>query len=154
MVKEDISDMYSNLYRVWMKQSEQFYESANQNLKFMFDQKSFNPEDNLKAVNKWLEILKQQWQFAQLTEEQKPFANYWALMSKMCNEATDKMLHEWIKRSRSQNPITSIHDLYELWLDCCHEIYKKSLDSKAYQDAYSDFVNAAFKFWESYVPKR
>lgn len=144
----------NNWYELWMKQSKEFFETADKNLKDLFNKGAFvNPEDHLKQIQEWMDTLKNQWQFNQLNDQQKAFENYWKTMMKMCNDASDMMLQEWIRRSRDQHPVKSIHELYELWLNCCHEIYQKSTHSKTYQETYGEFMNAAMKYWKSTMPK-
>lgn len=154
MNKNDQSSGYKEWYELWQKQSKEFFDSAEKNLKIFMEQGSaFNPENHLQQIQQWMSLLKSQWQFMPLTEEQKAYASYWQMMMSMCNEACDRMLSEWIKRTREQQPIHSIRELYELWLNSCHEVYQTSIRNKAYQDAYGDFMNAAFKFWDSVMPK-
>lgn len=147
-------DFNTNWYDLWMKQSKEFFESANQNLQGMFAQGNYaNPEDHLKQINDWLNSLKSQWQFMQLNEQQKAYENYWKFMAKMCSDASDRMLNQWIKRSQEQRPVKDIRELYELWLNCCNEVYEKAMQSKSYQEAYSEFMKAALKFWKSTIPQ-
>lgn len=147
-------DANTNWYEMWMKQSKDFYSSADSNLKDMFSKGAFEkPEDHLKQINKWIETLKSQWEFSQLTSEQKMYQTYVKMMGKMCSDASDMMVEQWIKRSHEENPVKSIRELYELWLNCCHEVYQKSLQSKAYQDVYGELMNGAFKFWKETMPK-
>lgn len=137
----------TNWYELWMKQSKEFFESA---------QKSWftNPQDHLKQIQSWLDTFKKQWEFAQLTEEQKKYQEYWKMMANMCTEASEMMTKEWIKRSHEENPVKDIRELYELWVDCCQNVYQKSLQSNAYQDTYNEFMNAAIKFWKSAMPMK
>lgn len=154
MKKSHESRFNTNWYELWMQQSKDFFELSEKYLKEIQDQKGFiNPEENLKQINKWLETLKEQWQFTELTEEQRVYQMYFSMMAKMYNDATELLLEEWIKRSRADNPIKNFRELYELWLHCCHEIYQKTINSKAYQDAYGKFMNAAISFWQSTLPK-
>ena len=148
------SHFNTNWFELWMKQSKEFFESADKNLKNVFDKDSIGkPEEHLKQINEWLETLKKQWEFTQLTAEQKAYQTYWKMMSDMCKEASDKMVEQWIKRSHDKDPIKNVQELYELWLSCCHDVYQKWLKSKAYQDVYTEFMNAALKFWKDSVPK-
>lgn len=143
-----------NWYEIWMNQSKAFFETADQNLKGIFSDTTFsNPEEHLKQIHQWLENLKQQWEFSQLPDEQKAYHLFWQMLTNMFNEASDLMLKQWIKRTEENNPIKNIRELYELWLDCCHEIYQRSLRTKAYQDTYGEFMNSAFKFWQSALSK-
>lgn len=145
----------TNWYELWMKQSKEFFETADKNLKDLFGKNtSASPEDQLKQMQKWLEMWKGQWQCSPLTTQQKAFENYWKSMTKLCNDASEMMIKEWIKRSQDQNPIKNTRELYELWLSCCHDVYQKSTHSKDYQEAYGDFMNAALKFWQSTVPQK
>lgn len=151
MAKDNEFDFNTNWYELWMKQSKNFFETANENLKDMFEKSKYvNPEDHLKQINQWLEMLKNQWQFIQFTEEQKRYQSQWM---EMCSDASDLMLKQWIKRAQEDNPVKNIRELYELWLNCCHEIYQKLLQSKAYQEPYGEFMNAAMKFWKLSMPK-
>lgn len=147
-------DFNTNWYELWMKQSKEFFESANENLKGLFDTNaSINPEDHLKQIRTWLDSLKSQWQFIQLNEQQKTYENYWKTMSQMCSDASDRMVEQWIKRSQEQKPVKDIRELYELWLNCCNEVYEKAMHSKSYQESYSEFMKAALKFWKSTIPQ-
>lgn len=154
MDKEKTFDFSTNWYEVWMKQSKQFFETADKNLKGMFEKgSSVNPEDHLKQIQQWLDNLKAQWQFTQLTEQQRKYENYWKMMIHMCNEASELMLQEWIKRAHEPNPVKNIHDLYELWLNCCQKVYEKSMHTPHHQDFYGDYMNAVIQFWKSSIPK-
>lgn len=147
-------DFNNNWYDLWMKQSKEFFETAEKNLKGIFDQKNFaNPEEHLTEIRHWLDMMKSQWQFVQLNEQQKAFEKYWQTMSKMCTDAYDLMIEKWVARTRANNPVKDVHELYELWLNCCQEVYQKSMHSQTYQDAYGEYMNAALKYWKSVMPK-
>lgn len=149
---EEKTEKFTDWYDLWMKQSQAFYDTANSNLKQFFEQgAAFKPEEHRDMINDWLDNLKKQWQSVALTEEQKAYANYWTNMAKMFNDASKKMMEEWIESSRSTKPIKSIQELHQLWLKCCQEAYAKSLNSQ-YQAAYNDFVNQAFDFWKKFTP--
>lgn len=142
-------------YALWMQQSHDFFDSAQENLQHLFkSERTIKPEEHLEEINAWLDNLKKQWGSMQLAEQQKMYANYWKMLTTMCIEGTDLMLKEWIKRSHSDNPIMSIRELYEVWLNCCQEIYKQTMHTKAYQDTYGDLMNAAFHYWTSFIPKQ
>ncbi|MFZ2315874.1 MAG: poly(R)-hydroxyalkanoic acid synthase subunit PhaE [Gammaproteobacteria bacterium] len=148
--KTDFTDWYS----LWLKQSRAFYESANQNLQGMFDKNAHvNPEEHAEKIQEWFESMKKQWDVGALPQDQKIFAEYWQDVAKTCNEACDMLLQEWIKRSKQNDPVKSIKELYEMWLNCCQNIYQQSLQNHSYQEAYGNFMNAAMKFWKSYNPQ-
>jgi len=148
------SNFNPNWYELWMKQSQDFFTTAEKNLQGVFGENTkVNPEDHLKQINQWLDALKKQWEYTQLSDEQKAYKMYWDVVTNMYNDASKLLLDQWIKRSREQKPITDIHELYELWLNCCHEVYQKAMQTKAYQEAYSEFMNAALKFWQATTQK-
>ncbi len=155
MSKDAKFDFDTNWYDLWMKQSREFFETANENLQTLFENGAFiNPEAHMAQINLWVQHLKSQWQIDQFQEkQQKAYEKYWKTMGKMCSDACDMMVDLWIKRARDQNPIRNIRELYELWLNCCNDIYKKSMHSKSYQDVYGEFMNAALKFWKSAIPE-
>jgi hypothetical protein len=157
-MKKDTNDsglkFDTDWYELWMKQTKDFFETADKNLKDMFTKGSpADPSNHLKQIDEWLEALKAQWEKTPLTTDQKAYQDYWKMMSKMSSDAGDLMLAQWIKRTQDQNPVTSVRELYDLWLNSCHQVYQKSLQSKAYQDVYGEFMNAALKFWKSAIPK-
>lgn len=144
----------ANWYDLWMKQSKDFFESANKNLSGMFDKTPKpNPEDHMEQINNWLDALKSQWQYASLNEQQKAYENYWKMMFKMCSDASDMMVQQWIQRSKSDNPVNNVRELYEMWLNCCNEVYNKGMHSKSFQDAYGEMMNATIHFWKSVLQK-
>jgi len=154
MGKETKFDFNTNWYELWTQQSKEFFESAEKNLKGLFTQEAkINPEEHIEQINKWLETLKKHWQFTALNEQQKIHENYWKIMAKMCSDASDMMVKQWIQRGKENHPIENIRELYELWLNCCNEIYTKAMHSKSYQEAYGEFMNAAMHFWKSAQPK-
>lgn len=136
-----------NWYKLWMKQSQEFFDSANKHLRDMFiKEKLANPADHIEMINAWLDSMKQHWSAYQ---KQKESEHYWELMQKIYSDAADLMLSQWMKRTREEHPIKNIHELYDLWLDCCHQMYQKKIKTKSYQEAYADFMDKALKFWES-----
>jgi len=154
MDKEKKTDFNQNWYDIWMKQSQLFFETAEKNLKNMFDTPTpIDPEAHAKEINAWLENLKKQWQFTELNMQQKEYEAYWRMCAKMSNEAAEMILAQWTLRAKEKNPIKNIRELYDLWLDCCEKIYEKAMQSKAYQEAYGDYMNAVLNFWQSTMPK-
>ena len=154
MAKDKAFDFGENWSDLWMKQSKLFFERAEKNLKELFSGEStVNPEIHMKQIEQWIEMLKAQWGLFELNEQQAGYEAYWRLMSTMCNEASQMMLDQWIKRSRHQDPIKNIRELYELWLNCCNEVYEKTMQTKAYQETYNDYLKAVLQFWKSAIPK-
>jgi hypothetical protein len=167
-----------NWYEIWMKQSKEFFDSANQHLSDIFtahtqfnpqtqfdpqakfdphasfnSKAQLNPQEQIKQFYAWLETLKNQWQVNQLGEAQKAQQNYWQAMQKMCLDAADLMLKQWMQRNQEDNPIKNVRELYEVWLNCCHEVYAQAMHSKDYQQAYGEFMNASIHFWKAALSK-
>lgn len=138
-----------NWYDIWMKQSKNFYETSEKNLKELFaNNTQMNPEEQMKLIQHWSDTLKNQWSHIQLNEQQKAYETYWKMINKMCLEANDRLVQKWMENIKENNPIKNTHDLYALWLDCCNEVYKKFMHSDAYQEAYGNMFNAAIDFWK------
>lgn len=132
-------------YDIWLKQSQEFFKSAETHLKNMFaTDQPFNPEEHLQDIQQWLATLKSQWQ-------QQQVAEYWQRAVSLCNDVADLMLKEWIKRTQQNEPIHNIRELYELWIHCCHEVYENAMQTKAYQETFGKFMNDALKFWSHSV---
>lgn len=141
-------------YDLWMKQSKEFFDSTDKHLKGLFDNHAaVNPEEHLKQIHAWLETLKNQWQFLKLTEEQSAYEKYVNSISVMCIDASNLMVQKWIQRYKDNRPIKTSRELYELWLDCCHEVYESAIRVKSYQEIYGDFMNAAIQYWKVTLPK-
>lgn len=143
----------NNWYEQWMQQSQAFLTSAEKNLRDVFGNNTSDPLKYMTQIQQWMESMKQQWEFAQLTDEQKAQQVYWKMMTGIYQEAMEMMFKQWVKRTEEKDPVKSIRELYEIWLDCCHEVYQKSLKSQAYQTAFADMMNASFKLWQQALQK-
>jgi hypothetical protein len=137
--------MENQWYELWMNQNKEFFNTTQKNLQGLFGaDKVINPEEHLNQINQWLEQLKKQYQMVNV---QQKYQTYWQLMSEIYIQACDLMLKEWMNRTKENNPIKDTHDLYELWLNCCHEEYKKAMHTDEFQKVFVDSMNATFKFW-------
>lgn len=149
MKKDDMFNFDSNWQDLWVQQGKAFYDTANAQLKDLFDKnKTFNPEQHTEQLSVWLNTLKAQWDKSAQKPSDTIFQNYWQFMAKLCGEASDSMMKEWIKRTQENNPINNIRELYELWLNCCNEKYQQAIQTKSFQDTYANFINAALKAWQ------
>jgi len=146
-------DFDANWYEVWMKQTKAFFDSAESNSGLFTPEAKLKPEDYLDQMNAWVETLKAQWKLTELHEQQKAQEKYWKEMSSMCMEAADLMVKQWMQRAKEHNPVKNVRELYELWLNCCNEVYAKAMHTKSYQDAYGEFMNAAIHHWKSVLHK-
>lgn len=144
---------YTDWYAMWMQQSKVFFDTANENLQTLFSKSQpFDPAAHMEKIELWLEELKKQWQLNAFNMQQKTSGDYFQMMFKMMNDATDLMLKQWVKKVNEQDAIRNIHDLYALWLNCCHETYQQYMHTKTFQEAYGEFMNKMFKFWKSNIP--
>lgn len=144
---------YTDWYNIWMQQSKVFFDSANENLKNFFNQeKPFDPSAHMRQIENWLSELKKQWQMATWNMDMTSYSDYLTMMNKMMNDATDLMLKIWVKKTNAHEPINNVHDLYALWLNCCHDTYQKYMHSQDFQKAYGDFMNTLFKLWKANLP--
>lgn len=154
MNKENNSQFDSNQwYALWIKQTQEFFQSADANLKNIFkDQPYANPEQHRQQLEAWLETLKQYWQTMQLADNQKNLQAQWQTMLQMWKDAADLMMKEWMKRGVDQ-PIHNTQELYDLWLKCCGDVYKQHLASQRIKNNYNDFVSMTMDFWKGVLPK-
>lgn len=67
----------------------------------------------------------------------KPMKAYFETMS---GQVFDMMMAQWMQRAREENPIKTSQELYDLWLNSCHDIYQKMLKSEPYQKAFNDWM--------------
>lgn len=151
---EDETKFNTDWYDLWMQQSKQFFTATEQNLNdILSKQHNFDPNQNMKQVQAWLDLLKQNWQAGAMFGQQKAFESYYNMMMKMYNESASMMMEQWKQRYQEQNPIKDTRELYELWLDCCNEVYQKNMKSNVYQQNFAEVINAMVKFWKSMLPK-
>jgi hypothetical protein len=154
MTKDNSFDIYTNLYDIWIKQSKEFFETANDHLQDFFSKNNMlSPENHIDQIKTWLNHLKNQWEQAPFTSKQESYQQYLTMMNKIFNEASELMIKKWIKRVEEKEPIKNSLELYELWLDCCYEAYQKSMFIKAHQELYGNMMDAAIKFWKENIPK-
>ena len=151
---ETNNEFFADWYDLWAKQSKEFFANTEDKLQEMFAKNtSNNPDEYLKQMHEWLETFKKQWEFSQLTDEQKTYRAYWMMMSKLYNEASSLMIEQWTRRIQEQNPIKSVRELYDLWLKSCQEVYQKAFSTNSYQDI-GEMMNSAVKFWQSTLSKK
>lgn len=137
-----------NWYELWMKQNNEFFKTSEEYLTQLFaNEKIVDPEQHMELITKWTKSLQQHWEKLSLDTEQKMFENYWKWLTKLNAQASEKTINEWITKNKTENPIKSIKDLYELWLSCSRQIYEEALQNPAYLKAYNDFITSSMKCW-------
>lgn len=146
-------DYFKTYYETWANQSKDFFNSANHYLTDLFSGQNYKkPEDYLSNIQGWADHMKTQWAHFYPTEEQKMFSGFLKNMNQVHHDAIDRMIDEWMLKAKQNDPIKNTRDLYELWLNCCDEIYKKSIQSKTYQKSYHDMIQNMFEYWKTYTP--
>lgn len=140
----------SDWYGLWMEQYQVFLDTGNKYLKSCFvENETINPETHLNEIQEWLQALREKWQTQPGMTVPPGQEAYWESMQKVFSEAADWMVSEWRRRANEQNPLTSIKELYVLWLTGCQEIQRKWLRTKQYQDMYGDMLNMAMQYWQT-----
>lgn len=140
---------------VWMKQSQIFNDIANQQLKHFFEQGHYlHPEKHMEVINHWLDELKKQWHFSPFGNHLDSYEKYHKLMLEMMSKSSQLLLQRWMAIAKTDQPVSNIRDLYELWLSCCHDVYSEEMHTKAYQDVYSEWMNNVVRFWKSMMPNK
>ncbi|MBV9576336.1 MAG: hypothetical protein JO149_06905 [Gammaproteobacteria bacterium] len=150
-MKENTTNFTQLFFENWMKQTKDFFAASEKNFQDIFAMKEkadFSSEQTEKMYA-WIQLLKDQWRFIQLDHTLKVYEAYWSLLSKIYIEAADKLMHLWTERQRANNPVKNMQELYGLWLNTCHDIYYRAMQSSAYQTAYGDFLNETLKYWKS-----
>ncbi|OGT42721.1 MAG: hypothetical protein A3F42_06260 [Gammaproteobacteria bacterium RIFCSPHIGHO2_12_FULL_37_34] len=144
-----------NWHELWIKQSKTFFETVEKNFTYFFEkEKSIGLEEQLQLMRQCLDVFKQQWEFMQLTEEQKAHQVYLRLLKKMYNDACELLFDQWSNRLKQENPIQNMKELFDLWTHCCQATYQNTLHSQSFQEAYNEWMNAAIRFWESAMPAK
>lgn len=155
MSRENKTGMDMEWLEIWMKQGNVFLESAQKNLKEIFGSETLgNPQDHWKQIEGWINNLNKQWQSNPMGDQQGIYQDYWKWVAKTCTDATNLMSQEWLKRSQDDHKIQSVRELYELWLECCQDAYRNSVQSNSFQKTYTDMMNATLKLWKSAMPDK
>lgn len=146
---ENLND-YQAWYDLWLKQSNVFFELTQEKLKGLFATGPLvDPKQHIEQLQQWLDALKNQWKQNIPAENESEQQQYWQMMGKLCNDATDSVLDALNKHTRERGPVKNATELYQLWLNCCQEVYQKAVVSPAYQNAYGEWLQTALKFWKT-----
>lgn len=140
--------------KLWMDQSRIFIETANKNFSNLFNNQSqLNPGQHFTQMQEWAEMMNRQWQDACQNCTSSDQVKYWEAVANTSRQACDLMLKQWQKNMKNDEPIKSAKELYELWLNACHEIHMQNIQSNAYQIMYGDMLNQAMQFWKTTFTK-
>lgn len=131
-------------YNFWTKQNEIFFETANNHLATLFGKKESS--DSTQYLELWFKQFKEQ--LEKTMQFDAPQQTYWKLMLKILNDAQALITEEWLKRAQAIRPISSIQELYDIWLVCCQNAYQNTMQSSALQNTYVEMMNNAFQYWE------
>lgn len=73
---------------------------------------------------------------------QKAMQDYAIAMSKVGVKSTDRFQEKLKEATSSDEPVTSLRDFYNLWVDACEETYGEYSMSAEYSEMYGEMVNA------------
>lgn len=139
---------------MWMKQNQAFFETAERMLKDFFAGNGFkNPQDHMQQIQQWQDAFRNQWQMPNFGDHQRIYEQYWATMVKLYSESMERMMNVWMVRASNNNPISSVHELYQVWLKSCQEVFEKTITTTNYQDMYGEWMNNVLKYWKTMTPK-
>lgn len=146
-------DFGSDWAEMWMKQNKAFFDTAEHMLKDFFGNNALNPEQHMRQIQQWQEAFRNQWQMPNFGDHQRIYEQYWSIMVQNYSDALARMMDVWLMRSKNNNPVSSIQELYQVWLKSCQEVFEKSIASANYQAMYGEWMNNVLKFWKSMTPK-
>lgn len=79
-------------------------------------------------------------------EYQKQLVEYQALLSAAGVHAVEKLRERILRLGAEQKKITSLRQIYDLWVDCNEDAYAELVYSKEYSEQYGRMVNALMAF--------
>ena len=143
-----------NWQKLWLDQSKIFMETANNSFQDLFkNQAQINPQQHLHQMQEWAELMNKQWQNVCDNCTNADQEKYWQAVAQTSRQACELMLEQWQKHANGDESIKSAKELYEMWLNACHEIHMKNIQSNAYQIMYGDMLNQAMQFWKTTLTK-
>ncbi|UCB54965.1 MAG: class III poly(R)-hydroxyalkanoic acid synthase subunit PhaE, partial [Thiotrichales bacterium] len=77
-----------------------------------------------------------------LLDYQKAMQDYAIALSKVGVKSTDRFQEKLNEATSSGEPVTSLRDFYNLWVDACEEVYGEYAMSAEYSEMYGEMVNA------------
>ena len=147
-------DFGTDWAEMWMKQNQAFFDTAERMLKDFFNTNAFmKPEEHMRQIQQWQEAFRNQWQMPNFGDQQRIYEQYWTTMVKLYSDSLERMMDMWMVRSKNNDPIASVQELYQVWLKSCQEVFGKTIASTNYQDMYGDWMNNVLKFWKTMTPK-
>jgi len=73
---------------------------------------------------------------------QKAMQDYAIALSKVGVKSTDRFQEKLSETTASGEPVTSLRDFYNLWVDACEDVYGEYSMSAEYSEMYGEMVNA------------
>ena len=73
---------------------------------------------------------------------QKAMQDYAIALSKVGVKSTDRFQQKLHEATETGEPVTSLRDFYNLWVDACEEVYGEYSMSAEYSEMYGEMVNA------------
>jgi hypothetical protein len=97
------------------------------------------------------EFFKVQMKMLEGNEQVKAMQDYGSMMMKMSSQVSELMMKEWLIRAKENKPVKSSRELYEIWLNCCHQVYGEAMHEAAWQNTYGESVNALLHYWKNVI---
>jgi class III poly(R)-hydroxyalkanoic acid synthase PhaE subunit len=73
---------------------------------------------------------------------QKAMQDYAIALSKVGVKSTDRFQEKLNESASSDEPVTSLREFYNIWVDACEEVYGEYAMSGEYSEMYGEMVNA------------
>lgn len=73
---------------------------------------------------------------------QRVLQDYNNAFAKMGNQAVDRLRKKLLENGTEGQPVTTVRDLYALWVDACEEVYAEQVATDDYSALYGELVNA------------
>ncbi len=70
---------------------------------------------------------------------------YAALVHRAADSSLDRLQTRLIERGEAQQPITTLRDLYNLWVDCADEAYLEMIHGEEYSQAQGRMINTLMR---------
>ena len=140
--------------KLWLEQSKIFMEITDKTLRDLGrGNAKFKPQDHMQQMQQWAELMNQQWQEMVKSCSNADHVRYWEAVAETSKQACELMMQQWQDKVKADQPMQSAKDLYEMWLNACHQVQMQNMNSSNFQNLYGDMLNNAMQFWKSTLNK-
>lgn len=153
MNKHESTSFMLDWYSWWLTQQQLFHQLSEQHLKSLFKNNDYNFEDSKQTIALWLDALKNEYHKQSFPWLEENYADYARLMQSIGAAAFDLLMQEWQRSAREKQQISSIQELYQCWLNCCHKIYQEKMQEVPQQEMFGKMMQTSLKFWQQFSQK-